>query len=325
MTEVAGMDILGYWIGIFLTFCILSFLYKDNPFYKFAEHLFIGISIGYVVVRQYYDVLRPKLMIPIAEAEQWYFNWRLVALVFVVMMFIKAVSKRHAWVGRLPLAFLVALYAALEIVGVAQGDLGAQIKRGMVTLDYQKVNVNEASEKVLTSLPGISPAVAKKIAIQRKQEKFASMEQVYHLADLSKTERQQIAVARGRVQGLEARAAVQDGERYWFGILNRFLLLLGLISALIYFYFSVEHKGTIGAISRFGVWILMIGFGASFGYTVQGRLALAVGRVQAIRGDTLEPNVAEQIHGPLVALISVAVIVLGIFWWELARKRRQRA
>ena len=52
---VSFADIAGYWLGIFLTFCILSFLYKDNPFYKFAEHLFIGISIGYVIIQQYYN------------------------------------------------------------------------------------------------------------------------------------------------------------------------------------------------------------------------------------------------------------------------------
>ena len=41
---------IGVWIGAFLTLCILSFLYKDNPFYKFAEHLFIGISAAYWMV-----------------------------------------------------------------------------------------------------------------------------------------------------------------------------------------------------------------------------------------------------------------------------------
>ena len=51
----------GYWLGIFLTFCILSFLYKDNPIYKLAEHLFVGVSIGYVVINEYYNTLRPKL------------------------------------------------------------------------------------------------------------------------------------------------------------------------------------------------------------------------------------------------------------------------
>ena len=38
---------MGPWIAAFLTLAIFSYLYKDNPFYKVAEHLFVGISTGY--------------------------------------------------------------------------------------------------------------------------------------------------------------------------------------------------------------------------------------------------------------------------------------
>src|SRR5262249_37679997 len=50
------IDVLGSWIGIFLTFCILSYLYKDNPFYKLAEHLFVGVSVGYAITQAWYNV-----------------------------------------------------------------------------------------------------------------------------------------------------------------------------------------------------------------------------------------------------------------------------
>jgi hypothetical protein len=49
---------------------------------------------------------------------------------------------------------------------------------------------------------------------------------------------------------------------------------------LLYFFFSVEHRGAVGLGSRIGVWFLMIAFGASFGYTVMGRMALLVGRLR---------------------------------------------
>ena len=39
--------ILGAWVAVFLTLAIFSYLYKDNPFYKVAEHVFVGISAGY--------------------------------------------------------------------------------------------------------------------------------------------------------------------------------------------------------------------------------------------------------------------------------------
>ena len=40
--------ILGAWIAAFLTLGIFSYLYRDNPFYKIAEHVFVGVSAAYV-------------------------------------------------------------------------------------------------------------------------------------------------------------------------------------------------------------------------------------------------------------------------------------
>jgi len=56
-------DVIGTWIGVFLTLAILSFLYKDNPFYKLAEHLFVGTSIGIVIIQSYYNTLKPNLIV----------------------------------------------------------------------------------------------------------------------------------------------------------------------------------------------------------------------------------------------------------------------
>jgi hypothetical protein len=67
------------------------------------------------------------------------------------------------------------------------------------------------------------------------------------------------------------------------GVLRLFLALIivvGVISTLIYFYFSKEHKGFLGATAKVGIWFIMISFGAHFGYTVMGRISLLIGRVQ---------------------------------------------
>ena len=36
-----------YTLAALLTICVFSFLWKDNPLYKFAEHLVVGVSAGY--------------------------------------------------------------------------------------------------------------------------------------------------------------------------------------------------------------------------------------------------------------------------------------
>ena len=66
-----AVDVVGFWIGVFLTFCILSYLYKDNPFYKLAEHLFV-----YAVGRPATLSDRPALdaAVAAARAEDWRFS-----------------------------------------------------------------------------------------------------------------------------------------------------------------------------------------------------------------------------------------------------------
>ncbi|MEC8931715.1 MAG: hypothetical protein VYB08_09860, partial [Candidatus Latescibacterota bacterium] len=65
------------------------------------------------------------------------------------------------------------------------------------------------------------------------------------------------------------------------------LILIGVVSVLVYFFFSVEHRGVVGGISKVGIWFLMISFGASFGYTIMARLSLLIGRIRFLLGDWL--------------------------------------
>ena len=46
MSFMEGFQI---WLMAFFTLAIFSFLYRDNPIYRFAEHLFAGLSAGYYV------------------------------------------------------------------------------------------------------------------------------------------------------------------------------------------------------------------------------------------------------------------------------------
>ena len=52
--------VIGIWLGALLSLSLYSFLYKDNPFYKFAEHLFVGMSAGYWVIYTIMNVIIPN-------------------------------------------------------------------------------------------------------------------------------------------------------------------------------------------------------------------------------------------------------------------------
>ena len=68
----------------------------------------------------------------------------------------------------------------------------------------------------------------------------------------------------------------------FFEITKWIVIIFGTFAGLTYFFFSKPHKGLIGKTARVGILVLMINFGASFGATVMGRIALFIGRAQLI-------------------------------------------
>ncbi len=73
-------------------------------------------------------------------------------------------------------------------------------------------------------------------------------------------------------------------------LINSLILLVGALTVLVYFFFSVEHRGVIGRFARVGIYFLMIAFGASFGYTIMARVSLLIGRMQFLLIDWLHLN-----------------------------------
>ncbi len=69
--------------------------------------------------------------------------------------------------------------------------------------------------------------------------------------------------------------------------INSLIVLIGVLSVLVYFWFSVEHKGPLKVVSSIGIYFLMVSFGASFGYTIMARLSLLVERLEFIMHDWL--------------------------------------
>ena len=68
------------------------------------------------------------------------------------------------------------------------------------------------------------------------------------------------------------------GWTYGWGDVSNLVIVIGVLSVLTYFFFSIEHKGGAGRMARVGILFLMISFGASFGFTVMARISLLFGR-----------------------------------------------
>ena len=91
---------------------------------------------------------------------------------------------------------------------------------------------------------------------------------------------------------------------------NTIILLVGVVTVLFYFFFSIEHTGAANVAARTGIYFLMIGFGAAFGYTVMSRMSLLIGRFS----DLITYAGAEYGYASLVLL---ALAALGLAAREL--------
>jgi hypothetical protein len=217
-------ELIGTWVAAGLTLFCFSFLYKDNPFYKFAEHLYVGISAGYWTSLEYHNVFRPNLWDPLMRLDLnilfsfprvgFAFMWQSIILIIPFafgILFFTRFTKNFAWLSRWSMALIIGIFAGIAIIGYSTGDLILQIHANLLPL--------------------------------------------------------------------------WTGN--WLSSFNNILLTLGVLASLIYFFFSKEHKGALGAGAKIGVWFLMISFGASFGYTVMSRMSLLIGRIYFIFGEWL--------------------------------------
>jgi len=219
---------MGLWAAAFFTLAIFSFLFKDNPIYKIAEAILVGVSAGYWIVVAFWDVLVPNLLgkISPATAQAWAIPGLsgtdavpqyiyLVPLVLGIMLLCRLLPN-VSWISRWPLAFIIGAFAGIQMLGFLHGDFLAQIRNSILPL-----------------------------------------------------------------------AVMDQGQFDPWGSFHNTLIVAGVLCCIAYFFFSFEHKGAMGGAARVGMWYLMITFGASFGYTVMGRIALLAARLEFLLDDWL--------------------------------------
>ena len=124
------METLGIWIAAALTLCIFSFLYKDNPFYKFAEHLFVGIAAGYGLVRQAKDGVEETIIKPVQEAASAGQIGEVILIVIPVLigfLFFTQFIPTYAWLIRIPFSLIVGYGAGLAVPAAMEADIFTQL------------------------------------------------------------------------------------------------------------------------------------------------------------------------------------------------------
>jgi len=125
-------DILGLWVAAILTLVVFSYLLADNPLYRLAEHLFVGIALGYATLIAYHQVLKPKLFAPLL-ADPMNNLWLLPPLLLGLLLLFK-LSPSFSWVGNSTIGYLLGVGVALAIGGALAGSLLPQARATMLPL-----------------------------------------------------------------------------------------------------------------------------------------------------------------------------------------------
>jgi hypothetical protein len=129
------IELISAFVGLILTLLVFSYLIGDNPLFRIAIHLFIGVSSGYAAVVICNSVLLPRLRgLPLNDTAGLILG--LIPLILGVTLIAK-LSPRISWLGSFALALLVGVGAATALSGAVVGTLLPQSFAAMDALDLR--------------------------------------------------------------------------------------------------------------------------------------------------------------------------------------------
>ncbi len=117
-------------LGVLASLAVFSIVFRDNPAYRFVEHIFVGLATGYGIVITWTQFIIPKwytAMMPASAAlpngeGKW---WLAMALV-CGLMFYTVYFTKLAWINRLAIGILMGWSAGAVFKGFA-GLMGPQL------------------------------------------------------------------------------------------------------------------------------------------------------------------------------------------------------
>ena len=261
-------EIMGAWLVVLLTLCIFSFLYKDNPFYKAAEHLYVGVSAGYVAVISFWQQVQPNMF-----GRLW-------------------PSRVDVDDGSIFTSVWYAIYEIFNFISTGFGILDRSI--------FPEGGIKGFDEIRFIYL---IPFILGIFMILRLVPKLGWLARwaIAYIVGMAAGLRFYGFLNSDILMQIKASAI--DFTSDWGTIVNALILFIGTLTGLIYFFYSTEYKGVVGRLSRIGIYFLMIKFGASFGFAVMGRISLLIGRINDLKNySSPEYNYATPVISVLIII-----------------------
>jgi hypothetical protein len=118
-----SLDFIAGLAGFLFTILIFSYLIGDNPLFRIAIYIFTGVSAGYIAAVAWWQVILPRLVIPLVANTPMDQKLLLVAPMIGAVLILMKLAPRLAGLARPVMAFLVGVGAAVTLAGALSGTL----------------------------------------------------------------------------------------------------------------------------------------------------------------------------------------------------------
>ena len=102
---------LSNWVAAILSLFLVSLLYKENPFYRLAEHIFVGTSAAHSILTTWQNNLKPRITNDIMTNGEY---WMLLPICLGLLIYFNLIPSQ-AWLARLPMSYWIGYSAAMGL------------------------------------------------------------------------------------------------------------------------------------------------------------------------------------------------------------------
>lgn len=141
MLQLPLPELIGTIAAALLTIMVLSYLAGDNPMFRLAVHIFVGVAAGYAGAAAWHGVLRPALVEPVRTGGLASLTNPLLILPWLlILMLVLKVFPGTARAGGAPIAMLVGVAAAVTVGGAITGTVVPQALTAAQSLSPAEVS-----------------------------------------------------------------------------------------------------------------------------------------------------------------------------------------
>jgi hypothetical protein len=232
-------------LGVIATVGLYSVLYRENKFYRFWEHIFLGLATGFAIVALWAETLKESWWDKMVGSHPILVEgstkvsepgtagyWAYAFLLPIGLMGYFVFSRKHNWISRIPIGIILGLWSGQQV----------------------QVWWNQYGPQMANSIKPLLPTTGSSFTVP-------------FLGDHPSA---------GQLELLRA-------QTYPSQAISNLVFTFTLLSVVAYFLFSFEVKTrVIRVMSTSGRWLLMVGFGAIFGSTVMMRFSLLIDQMYFI-------------------------------------------